>query len=281
MTQSNGKAQLSTRWHKDIKETVNKYNFILEGTFDSILTSNARHKCDFCGQPLRYVAMIEGTLLESTISRVSNITLLISKGTMIYFPNDQKYEIGLDCLGLVLGSNWTGYGEAKRQIKVLKTAAAIESRKIKYAEKYPKMITWLTEVVELTNNSFLSAMLKILNTGSTVFTPKMRDEVKKCFADKTKYDIPKLKKQSTKVEAVLGNIQYLIDMIKEVDVLDEGDTNNTLLFVESLSKWVEVNNFLTPKQIAGLKKIRKRYIHRKKNWVALKKEYLKRCEIPF
>lgn len=269
MAQSNGKAQLSTRWHKDIKATINEYNFKLEGTFDSILTSNARHKCEFCGQPLRYVANIIGHLLNTSNPRLSVL------------PDNQVYKIGLDCLGLVLGSNWIGYGEAKRQIKVLKTKAAIQSRKEKYAEKYPKMITWLTEVTELTNNSFLSAMLKILNTGSTVFTPKMRDGVKKCFADKKRYDIPTLRKQSTKVQTVLSNIQYLIDMIKEVDVLDPGDTNNTLLFVESLYKWVDKNNFLTPKQIDGLKKIRKRYIHRKKNWVALKKEYLKRCEIPY
>ena len=268
MAQSNGKANISKRWHNDIKETVNKYNFILEGTFDSILTSNARHKCNFCGQPLRYVAVIDGTLLTS-------------QGTMIYLPNDQKYNIGLDCLGLVLGSSWTGYGEAQRQIKVLKTEAAIESRKVKYAEKYPKMIAWLTEVVELTNNSFLGAMLKILSTGSTVFTPKMRDEVKKSFANKERYDLPKLRKDRARVQVILGNIQYLIDLIKEVDILAEDATNSTLNFVQSVYTWVEKKNFITKAQSNGLKKVRKRYVNRKRNWVALKREYIKRCVIPF
>ncbi len=265
MAQSNGKADISKRWHREIKETVNKYNFQLEETFDSILTSNARHKCNFCGQGLRYVAVISGDLLTASNS----------------LPSSQKYNIGLDCLGLVLGSSWAGYGEAEKQIRVLKTAAAIETRRVKYAEKYPKMIAWLTEVIELTNNDFLRGMLSVLTSGSTVFTTKMRDAVKKCAADKKRYDLTKLRKQGERIKEILGNIQYLIDMIKEVDVLADDATNSTLDFVQSIYNFAERTNYITEAQSNGLKKVRERFVERKKKWAGLKREYIKRCEIPF
>lgn len=273
MTQSNGKAKVSKRWHREIKETVNKYNFQLEGTFDSILLSNARHKCNFCGQGLRYVAIIDGTLLPSSnLSSFSKFTNL---------PNDQKYNIGLDCLGLVLGSSWSGYDEAQKQIKVLKTNAAIKARKEKYSERYSKMIFWLRDVVELTNNSFLSGMLRILTTGSTVFSSKMEDAVKKCARNKDKFDIEKLRKHSIRVQDILANINGLIEMVKEGDVIDEGDTNNTLNFVTSVFKWVKEKNYITEKQSNGLKKVRARYVDRREKWAGLKREYKKRCEIPW
>lgn len=276
MTQSNGKSQLSTRWNADIKATINEYNFKLEGTFDSILTSNARHKCEFCGQPLRYVANIIGHLLNT-----SNSQVLGRVGGKRVLPNNQFYKIGLDCLGLVLGTSWAGYNEAQRQIKVLKTEAAIRARKEKYSERYSKMILWLKDVVELTNNSFLSGMLRILTTGSTVFSPKMEDAVKKCARNKDKFDVTKLRKHSIRVQDILANIQGLIEMIKEGDVISEGDTNNTLIFVESVYKWVNEKNYITEKQSAGLKKVRSRYVVRREKWAGLKREYKKRCEIPW
>lgn len=263
--QSNGNSQLSTRWRADIKETINEYNFKLEGTFDSILNSNARHKCEFCGQPLRYVAHINGNLLKPS-------TVLSDK---------QFYKIGLDCLGLVLGTGWAGYNEAQRQIKVLKTEAAIKARKEKYSEQYSKMILWLRDITELTKNSFLSGMLGILTTGSTVFSSKMEDAVKNCARNKDKFDVTTLRKQRIRVQDILANIQGLIDMIKEGDVIDEGDTNNTLDFVTSVYKWVDEKNYITEKQSDGLKKVRSRYVVRKEKWAGLKREYKKRCEIPY
>ena len=267
MTQSNGKSQLSKRWRADIKDTINEYNFKLEATFDSILTSNARHKCEFCGQPLRYVANIIGHLLNKTTGSA--------------LPNNQFYKIGLDCLGLVLGTSWTGYNEAQRQIKVLKTEAAIRARKEKYSERYSKMILWLKDVVELTNNSFLSGMLKILTTGNTVFSSKMEDAVKKCARNKDKFDVTTLRKHRLRVQDILANIQGLIEMIKEGDVISEGDTNNTLIFVESVYNWVQDKNYITEKQSAGLKKVRSRYVVKREKWASINREYKKRCEIPF
>lgn len=273
--QSNGKSQLSNRWHSDIKSTINEYNFKLEGTFDSILTSNVRHKCEFCGQPLRYVANIIGHLLDTSGLGRKNY---LHKD---HLPNNQFYKIGLDCLGLVLGTSWTGYNEAQRQIKILKTEAAIKARRLKYAEQYSKMILWLTDIVELTNSSFLSGMLKILTTGSTVFSSKMEDAVKNCARNKDRFDVTKLRKQHSRVQDILANIQGLIVMIKEGDVIDEGDTNNTLEFVESVYKWVDEKNYITEKQSNGLKKVRSRYVVRKEKWAGLKREYKKRCEIPY
>lgn len=259
--QSNGKSLISKRWHNNIKNLVNEYNFTLNGTFDSVLCSNSRHKCDFCGSNLRYVAIIDGTPLL-------NASVAIS------------YKIGLDCLELVLGTTWAHLQEARRQIKVLKTEAACAARKERYAKKYRKMIAWLTEVVSLTDASFLSNMLKILTTGSTIFTEKMEEAVKNC-ARQERYNIKKLREKAERINEIVGNIEGLIVLIKEVDVLEEHDTNNTLDFVNSVLSWVKSKSHITQKQSDGLKKVRKRYVARKRKWTELKREYEKRCEIPF
>jgi len=261
-TQSNGKSQISNRWHADIKSTINEYNFVLDGTFDSITRSNKRHKCQFCGSNLRYVAVINGSSLNSSIA--GNIS----------------YQIGLDCLELVLGSTWSGLGEAQRQIRILKTEAACTVRRDKYALKYRKMIIWLNEVIQLTDDQFLTNMHHVLTTGSTVFSEKMEEAVKNC-ARQDRYNITKLQEKADRIEEITANIRGLIILIREVDVLDEQDTNKTLDFVHGVLGWVVENGHITNAQSNGLKKVRKRYLKRKEKWGSLHREYEKRCEIPF
>ena len=57
--ESKGKSLISRRWKLDVKETVNNFNFKLNHVHGDT------GKCDFCGNNLVYVAVIDG---EATLT---------------------------------------------------------------------------------------------------------------------------------------------------------------------------------------------------------------------
>jgi hypothetical protein len=261
--ESKGKSLISRRWKVDIREMVNDYNFKLNHVHGN------DGKCDFCGNNLIYVAVIDGTLLSGGNS-------------------NKTYNVGLDCLGLVLGKGWAYYNVAKREIAKLKKIAAAKKRAEKYAVKYKDMIDWFNSLhpEQLKKNYFYLSMYRILTTGSRVFTENMesviRSKMGKIKISKEEYD-EKLKHHK---EVVLPRLQTLLNLVKEVDGITDEMSIYDLPKYSAYSFVLDVfgdakrKNRLTPGQIEALNRVHVRYTKRKKG-MGEKRVEINTSDIPY
>lgn len=240
---SAGKSKISRRWKVDIKETVNDYDFTLTSSH-----SNGG-KCDFCGNNLKYVAVITGNRLDNKI--------II-----------QKYNVGFDCLELVFGRNWTDYNKAKSAVKILKAKALAERRKEKYAVKYKDIIDWLNDRHPdfINSNYFLRDMKYILEHGNKEFSKNMESGVRRFMTKPTKLDKDNYEERMKRFrKKTLPKIKKLYDMVCIVDnippdVFEYGIPKwSAYKFVRSVYKRASETGFLSPRQKDALNRIHVRY----------------------
>lgn len=250
--ESKGLSLVSRRWKVDIKETVNNYNFKLNHVHGD------SGKCDFCGNNLVYVAVIEGdSLVEANT---------VDKCTK------KVYDVGLNCLQLVLGEEWIYFRQAKREIAKLKKEAAKKKRAEKYAVQYKDMIDWFKSLhpEKLKTNYFYLSMYRVLTTGERVFTENMesaiRNKMGKISMSADEYE-EKLKHHR---EVVLPKIRRLVQTIKELDDITDDMSiydvpkYSAYGFVLDVLAFATKSNRLTPNQVIALNKVRDRYIKKKK-----------------
>lgn len=270
VNESKGMSLVSRRWKVDIKEMVNDYNFKLNHVH-----SNSG-KCDFCGNKLVYVAVIEGdSMVEANTA---------DKCTK------KVYDVGLDCLKLVLGSEWAYFRQAKREIAKLKKIAAAKKRAEKYAVQYKDMIDWFNSLhpEKLKSNYFYLSMYRILTTGERVFTENMesviRNKMGKISMSVDEYEA-KLKNHT---EVVLPKIRRLVQTIKELDNITDDISvydipkYSAYGFVLDVLAFATKSNRLTAKQVIALNKVRDRYIKiRKQREQLTKKEEIDTSNIPY
>ena len=268
IVESRGMSLTSRRWKLDIKETVNNYNFKLHHVHGD------SGKCDFCGNNLIYVAVIEGDSL-------------VEANTMDKCTK-KVYNVGLDCLQLTLGTEWAYYTQVDREIKRLKKIAATKSRAKKYAVKYKDLIDWFNSLhpEQLKSNSFYVSMYRILTTGERVFTDNMekaiRNKMGKVRMSVNEYD-EKLKHHK---DVVIPRIKTLRDLVMEVDGIELHTVDipkfSAFEFVNSVLAFATKVRKITPGQIEGLNKVHIRYTKMKKQKEVLnEKKELDTSSIPY
>jgi hypothetical protein len=266
--ESKGMSLVSRRWKVDVKETVNNYNFKLHHVHGE------SGKCDFCGNNLIYVAVIEGDSL-------------IEANTMDKCTK-KVYNVGMDCLQLVLGEEWVYYRQAKREIAKLKKEAAAKRRAKKYAVKYKDMFDWFESLhpEQIKKNYFYRSMLHILKTGERVFTPNMEKAIRNKM-DKTKISADEYEeKLKHHKEVVIPRIGKLLDLVKEVDNIDKNTYDipkwSAFDFVYSVLSNAIERNRLTPGQKDALNKVHVRYTKKKKEMSTVNKgKELDTSNIPY
>ena len=81
--ESKGLSLVSRRWKIDVKETVNNYNFKLHHVHGN------KGKCEFCGNNLVYVAVIEGDSLveantmDKCTKKVYDVVLIVYNSFLV------------------------------------------------------------------------------------------------------------------------------------------------------------------------------------------------------
>jgi len=249
------KSNVSKRWHTDIKELAGKYDFKLNECYDSLHRHNKATKCEFCGNNLQYVAVIDG---------FGSASDTIGKAI--------KHEIGMDCLTLVLGTRWAGYNSASTSIKQLKEDAAASRRKAEYAIKYKNLIDWTNGLPEnyLSANSFVRDMKAILDTGSRPFTINMvnalvrvRDRFMTKHGDVSKFG-DHLKHFT---EVTIPKIKMILDLVCKVDGITHpaAPRFSAYWFVLSVYNGAVNKNIFTQKQADALNKVYVKYKKRLEN----------------
>lgn len=233
-TDSNGKSIISKRWHQNIKDIVNEYNFSLINAYyvPGLIRSDWK-KCEFCGQRHRYVAVINGKPIISGVG--------------------VSYEIGFDCLEMVFGRNWNN---SERELKGLKLSALSTDRKQKYSEKYKDIINWFNNIDSsyLSTNSFLLAMKKILETGCKPFSINMETGVKKFMnSNISKYEYNK--KLKVFKEVTIPNIKKVLDLVSTFST-----SSRDYCYVKSVYEQSINLNKCSSSQFEYLNKIRKLYL---------------------
>lgn len=261
---SNGKSVVSRRWKLDIREIVNDYDFSLVGAHGN------GGKCDLCGNPLTYVAVIEGNELSGNKSR--------------------RHEVGFDCLELVFGRNWKHHSRAKNTIKGLKKQAAIERRKEKNKTDFADIINWFDNLHPdfVNSNRFLKNMKDILESGEKPFTSGMESAVRNWMKRKN-YSKSEYQKKLDHFENVtIPKIEKVYNLVCEVDKITPGtDPESTprwsaYRFVKSVYYQAVHLKKATPAQIGGLESIFSRYMNKKKTMNKGMEEIEKlQSEVPF
>jgi len=268
--ESRGKSLISRRWKLDVKETINNYNFKLHHVHGD------SGKCDFCGNNLIYVAVIEG----DSMIEANTADKCVKK----------VYNVGLDCLQLTLGTEWAYYTQVAREIRRLKKIAAMKSRAKKYAVQYKDMLDWFETLhpEQLKKNYFLLSMKVVLTTGERVFTPNMekavRNKMGKIKMSANEYD-EKLKYHR---EVVIPKIRKLIERIKKLDNITDdmsiydAPKYSSYGFVLDVLSFAVKNDVITANQIIALNKTRDRYIKKKKEMESITKgKELDTSNIPY
>lgn len=234
----------SRKWYAEAKNLVHNYEFNLKYVYDNTMLFHREidvvHNCDFCGQAIRYVALIDG--LPKLIKSHHPVTR----------------QIGCDCLGRVLGTTWKHYSSAMGQYKKLVTEAQKTSRKAKYAEKYAKEIKWIENLPPFLMNRFLKDTIALLTTGDKVITP-----------GREKYLMWHINNPKWNDKAIISNYnQSIIQKEKLVTLLaliEKKDGKNihtkysAYEFVNSVLNSIDRQNGLTPNQMVALNKVAAKY----------------------
>ena len=245
----------SRKWHAEAVRLVGEYDFSLEIVYDNGVSHLPVHgqqvvqNCQFCGQSIRYVAVIAGTSKFAGSTSVSNYQ-----------------QIGCDCLEHVLGKSWKHYGTMKSQLKTLVDAAKVVSRQKRYAEKHKDLIAWLESLPQslLENqqyrwtNRFLIDMKRILTTGCKDFTKNMEAELNRKMKD-PRYDVTKAPETVKVVANEADKIRQLLKTIEEVDGASIHERWSGYSFVNSVLAYTIKNNGATRAQLDALNKVWVKY----------------------
>lgn len=244
---SQGKSIISRRWKINIRDIVNDYDF-------SLLNSHSNGgKCDFCGNNLTYVAVVEGKEINGN--------------------SNCRHEVGFDCLELVFGNTWKHYNQAMSSFKDMKKQAAIERRIEKNKIDFADIITWMKDRHPdfIKTNRFLNNMNQILETGEKPFTPSMESGVRRwmvgrTFSDKNEYD-KRLKHFET---VTIPKIEKVYHLVCNVDNIDHGTDPYTVRssayrFVLSVYQQALWEKRASPNQLSALENIFNRYVKIKNN----------------
>ena len=251
----------SKKWSPEALNDVATYDFSLETVYSNNGKPLAVKNCQWCGQRIVYVAVVKGA----------------SKSAL---GTDVERHIGCDCLAHLLGTSWRYYGTMNRQVKTLKDAASVESRRVKYETQYAKEIVWLQSLCfylpggsSMTTTGyagkFLSDMLIILTTGNKQYSPKMNAYLQKLMEDK-RFQPATVTKMTALQNTELTKIQTLLKLIEEVDggMIHTQKSSYDLVF--SVMGYVTKMNGATRKQLDMLNKIFARYTAMKKKKTEVK-----------
>jgi hypothetical protein len=256
---NNTQSTISRKWHAEAVKLVNEYDFSLEIVYDNAVGHLPVHgqtvvqNCQFCGQSIRYVAIIAGISKFAGSTGVGNYQ-----------------QIGCDCLEHVLGKSWKHYGTMKSQLKTLVDAAKVVSRQKRYAEKHKDLIAWLESLPKslLENpqyrytNRFLTDMKRILTTGCKDFSKNMEAELRRKMAD-PRYDVAKAPETEKVVANEADKIRQLLKTIEEVDGTQIHERWSGYGFVNSVLTYTIQHNGATRAQLDALNKIWLRYQNKK------------------
>lgn len=257
---NNRQSHISRKWYKEAVVLVDEYDFDLSTVYDNSFAPADVHgappvtNCQFCGQAIRYVAVIAGKPKFAESKNVANYK-----------------QIGCDCLEHVLGRNWKHFASAMRQLKVLVDAAKVESRKKRFAVKYKAYIdwidslpTWLIEKKEYNwSNRFILDMKRILTTGEKDFSKKMQMYMDNLMKD-PRYDTSKVVETKSTVETEVRKMRELLAMIEKVDGNHIHDSYSAYGFVNSILNYAIKHNGASRSQLNALNKVWLRYTNRKK-----------------
>lgn len=238
----------SRKWSPAVVTEATSHDFVLKTVFNNNANPVAAAHCQWCGQKIVYVALVEGTH-QSTKAVISR-------------------QIGCDCLVHLLGIHWGYYSTLQQQVKTLKEQAAIEGRQKLYATKFAAEIAWLQSLPESMigassksyTASFLRDMLTLLTTGKKVFTKKMYDYLSKLKKDQ-RFQPATVAKTAQVQNTELGKIQALLTLIESVDGKSIHDIHyrGSYNIVKSVYDYVQKMNGATRKQLDMLNKIFARY----------------------
>lgn len=268
------KANPSKSWKNEIQEVVEHHDFGLDHVYDA--GRGFRHddtcRCDFCGTPLRYTAVVEAEDDE-----------------------DITYEVGLDCLEHTMGTGWSHLQDVERKIKNLKEEAKKQRRKEEYAKEYPRVISWLEERLEIEEDSFLRSMYEILTTGEKKFSKRMRDSVADNIVNT---DLDVLREKQKRLSDWESRLESLLDVIIKKDAIkipedsdkdypskveigrpiDEGRSSYS--FVQDVLMFLRRQNRLTENQMDALDNVANDYSEREV-WEEDKEEVQEEDKLPF
>lgn len=234
----------SKKWFKEAVELVRNFDFDLHTVYDNSYSDKDVHNCQFCGQAIRYVAVIHGTpKLTTAATKVER-------------------SIGCDCLERVLGNTWKHYNSAMSQYKTLVEAAKKESRKGKYAEKYAEYIKWLKNVPEFVKNRFLKDMERILTTGDKQFSANMESYLQWHIKNpKFNGTGAEVLRQNNAVQQQKEKALELLKLIEKIDGKNIHSSWSAYHFVNSVMNSIERQNGMTPKQMEAMNKVSLTYSH--------------------
>lgn len=274
----------SVKWDENAKNLVENFDFDLERSYRNHGNFTFAPKdihgqppvthCQFCGQNIVYVAVIAGK------SKFAPDTTAVP----VY------RQIGFDCLERVLGRYWKHYHTAMSQYKTLMQEAAQESRAKRYPVKYKEYIDWIQALPTfLTENRaynytnyFIKDMLKILTTGSKIFSPKMEEQLKRLMND-PRYDAKKAIETNQLQRVEQSQIEKLLNLIKEIDGDKIHEKYSSYGFVNSVLTYVVKNNGAKRAQLDALNNVYKRYteIKRKRDEATKKNDVFADKSIPY
>lgn len=259
---SAGKSKISRRWKVDIKETVNDFDFSL------IQHHRNGGKCEFCGNNLQYVAVIEGHKIpDNSVAKV--------------------YSVGFDCLELVFGRDWKDHRVAKDAVKKMKEEAKAERRVEENKKKYADILTWYDNQSEkmIENDRVFSDMRKVLTTGYRDFTPGMESWLRQKMSE-VKYTKDEYERKLAHFETVtLPKIENVLNLVKKVDNITNpynAPSYSAFDFVRDVHSQALVRKTLSLKQLKALEKIYKLYSNQASGSVEENEEIQKQIdEVPY
>lgn len=235
----------SRKWYQEAIDLVRNFDFALDTVYDNTRESSPKvQNCQFCGQSIRYVAIISGQPMQMKVE------------TPI------KKHIGCDCLGRVLGEDWKYYGSAMNQHKKLVDAAKVESRKEKYANQYAEYIKWIEALPEFVKNQFLKNVYVVLTTGSKVFSDKM-EKFFLWHKNNPKYNGQEVLTNYNKIADYKERCKKIIQLIESVDGAHIHSNYSSFNFVNSVMNSIDRQNGLTPSQMKALNNVYTRYTEKK------------------
>lgn len=244
----------SRRWHLDVKKLVRDFDFDRDQTYrnheghqpGTVHGQKPAENCQFCGQPIMYVAVIAGR----------------SKFAPETTKHPKYYQIGFDCLRIVLGENWKDYAWMHREYKAMVDEAAVESRKKRYAVDYAQYIAWIkTLPASLYENRAynyqnwkIKRFLETLTTGCRNFTKQDEADLLRFMKDK-RFDSTQMVETKKLQTVEIDKVKQLLVRIQEKDKF----TSKTYEFVNSVLSYIIRWNGATQKQLEALNKIHKQY----------------------
>ncbi len=135
----------------------------------------------------------------------------------------------------------------------------MDMRKAEYSEKYKAELEWFAEnLTEVSKDSFMTDMYKILLTGGRPMSDKMVSIIHKNMTH-WKYDTVERIKREESMAPIIEKIKTLLDIVETVDGEKVHTRYSAFGFVNSIYKQAKNRLSLTEKQMQALNKTFKKY----------------------